>query len=160
MGYVTYDSSGNIVSQSASPTTPTGGGSGGTTSGSTFVLNMGHYWNSNAPANTMAQTQLAVVNVANNGNGLTPYSWTASGAGSVLGISMYDAGPAGGSHSVQIGVNGVSAQTVVMGSGANNFNAQQPANVTFAQNDQVTAWVTCSNAGNTQSQVAFTIKLN
>ena len=148
MPYTTYDSNGNVVAQG-----------GGPSSGS-FVLPFGHYWNSNGSANQYNSLVNPLYNQNGGTLGLANANWTAGSAGTITAISMFEAGPANGAHTVQILTNNNVIATIPVGTGGNGTPFQVACSVPFNKNDAITAQVTNTASGNSQVQMSLTIKLS
>ncbi len=150
----TYDPTGAQLNQTST--------NSGSSSGNIAFSFYGHYWNTAGLANTYNYLVNMVVNQNTNPFtiGLQNATWKATNAGTVTGVSMFEAGPANGTHTVQILKNGTVAQTVTMGTGGNGVNWQQPANVVIAKDDVISAQVANTVAGNTQVNCVMSFLLS
>ncbi len=127
------------------------------------VVCLGECWNNNAVGGTAYQLQKPVQNLNGGGLGLTPWVFKPSQSGSVVGLSLNQAGPITGINSLQIIKNGGLLYTWNAGAGSNNacfWVAFPKGQLPFNAGDTLTAWHYNSAAGNTQVECHATIELS
>lgn len=126
------------------------------------VISCGKYWNSAYPANIAVQTYEAVVNGSGGGNGTTPFIYRWSHPGSVVGMSLNQAGPISGVNYLAVYKNGAVAYTWTAGAGSYNTSFTTSFNkaaIPFAANDVMTVFHSNSAAGNTQITAYLTLEM-
>lgn len=126
------------------------------------IISAGTYWNSAYTANTSVQLFQPVINANGGGAGTTPFSFPWPFPGSVLAISMNQAGFISGTNFFAIYKNGAVAYTWTAGAGG--FNT--PYRITFAKNaipfavgDVMTCFYSNSVSGNTQISAHLTLEM-
>lgn len=125
----------------------------------------GTWWNTQYQANTLVQLQVAVVNqAALGGPGNTPFCMKFTHNGSIVGMTLNQAGPNPTPHTLFIYKNGVLSYTWLAGSGGANatFWAQFPkgtAGLTFLAGDTLTTFYRTTGNGNVQILAHLTIEM-
>ncbi len=132
-------------------------------SGFKSVICLGEFWHTSAVANTAYQLQKAVVNTATGGNGLTPWAFKPPQPGSIVGLSLNQAGPVTGTNYLQIYKNGVNYYSWLAGTGGNGacfWTSFGKGILTFNAGDTLTAYHYNTASGNTQVECHATIEMS
>lgn len=160
MKFSVYDANGVRLSGGTTTSPGTTNPSTGTTQVINLPVDFGHYWNTNYVANQSVPISKALINQNNNTNGSADAQWQATMTGKITSLAMYEAGPAAGSHSVQIVVNGSVVNTTTMGTGGNGTYFNQPVSIAYNVGDVIKANFFNTASGNTQAQLSFVIQYN
>lgn len=125
----------------------------------------GTFWHNAYVANATYQMQEAVVNTNGNGLGSTPFLMKFTHAGSIIGMSLNQAGPITGSNFLIIYKNGAAVYTWNAGAGNNNSTfwvafPKNSAGLTFVAGDTLTVYHQNNASGNTQIKAFLTLEMS